>query len=84
MTAFVLGIVGLAGAFVFCGLPIVVSPFAWYFGNQALREIEDSGGALGGESQARAGQIMGIIGTVLLALGLLVLVIILVAAASSS
>lgn len=83
-TALVLGIVGLAGGLMVCGLPLVVSPFAWYFGNQALREIEESGGTLGGESQARAGQIMGIIGTIFLGLAVLVLVVILVAAASTS
>lgn len=83
-TALVLGIVGLAGGLAVCGLPLVVCPFAWYYGNQALREIENSGGALGGHSQARAGQVMGIIGTAILALAVVVLVVVLIAAGASS
>ena len=73
-TAMVLGLVGLVGALVFCGLPLVASPFAWAFGRNAVKEIEASQGCLGGEGQARAGMIMGIIGTVLLILAVLVLI----------
>lgn len=83
-TAFVLGIVGLVGGLAVCGVPLVVSPIAWYFGNQALREIDQSGGTLGGYSQARAGQIMGIIGTVILGLALAVLIAVIAAAGASS
>jgi hypothetical protein len=83
-TAFVLGVVAVAGGFMFCGLPLILSPFAWHFGSQALREIEESGGTLGGESQARAGQIMGIVGTALLGLAVLGLVIALVVAGITS
>ena len=67
--ALVLGLVGVVGAFIFCGVPLVVSPFAWALGHNALKEIRASQGRLGGESQARAGMILGIIGTVLLILG---------------
>ncbi len=70
----ILGIVGLVGALMFCGLPLVVSPFAWALGRNALKEIAASGGGLRGESEARAGMVMGIIGTALLALAVLVLV----------
>ena len=70
----VLGIVGLVGALMFCGLPLVVSPFAWALGRNALKEIAASQGQLRGQSEARAGVIMGIIGTVLLGLAVLVMI----------
>jgi hypothetical protein len=73
-TAMVLGLVGLVGALVLCGLTLVVSPFAWALGRNSLKEIEASQGRLGGESSARAGMVMGIIGTVLLGLGLLMII----------
>ena len=61
----VLGLVGVIGAFILCGVPLVVSPFAWAIGHSALKEIRASQGRLGGESHARTGMILGIIGTVL-------------------
>lgn len=67
VTALVLGILGL----VLCG---AIAPFAWNIGSQAVREIDASGGAWGGRSEANAGRIMGIVGTALLALGLLAFV----------
>ena len=73
----VLGIVGLVGGFLF-GLPFVVSPVAWVMGRRTLREIDESGGALGGRSNAQAGYILGIIGTVLLGLAVVVLILVLV------
>ena len=60
-TALVLGILGVA----LCSL---VAPFAWWIGRSSLREIDASGGALGGRGKAQAGYIMGIVGTILLAL----------------
>ncbi len=66
-TAMVLGIVGLAGGMA-CGVLILASPFAWVLGAKAVREIDQSGGRLGGRNEANAGKIMGIIGTVLLVL----------------
>ena len=66
--ALVLGLVGLVGAAVFCGVTLVVSPFAWAIGSSALKEIRASQGRTGGESNARTGMILGIIGTVLLIL----------------
>lgn len=66
-TALVLGILGL----VLCG---VLAPFAWVVGGRAVREIDASGGALGGRSQANAGRILGIVGSVLLLLAVVVLV----------
>jgi len=84
-TALVLGLVGLIGAF-FCGFPILASPFAWYFGGQAIKEIDAQPGRWDGRDQARAGQILGIIGTVLLALAVLFVVffIVLIGATSTS
>jgi hypothetical protein len=64
--ALVLGILGL----VVCG---VVAPFAWVIGARAVREIDESNGGLGGRGAAKAGYILGIIGTVLLGLGILAL-----------
>jgi hypothetical protein len=80
--ALVLGIVGLASILVVCGLGLVVSPLAWYYGNSALNEIKLSNGSLGGYDSARAGQVMGIIGTVLLATILLGFVILILAVAA--
>lgn len=78
-TALVLGIIGLAGTF-FCVLPIVVSPFAWVIGARARREIRESQGRYTGESKATTGMVLGIIGTVLLALGLILVVVLIVVA----
>ena len=73
-TALVLGLIGLAGI-VFCGgITLVLSPFAWRMGARAVREIDANPGMYAGRDQANAGRIMGLIGTVLLALGVLVFV----------
>lgn len=61
-TALVLGIVGL-----FC---LLLGPVAFMIGNKAVQEIDASGGAIGGRSQANAGKILGIIGSVLLVLSI--------------
>ncbi|MBZ5739601.1 hypothetical protein [Nocardioides mangrovi] len=66
-TVLVLGILGL----VVCQ---VISPVAWVMGNRVLREIDASGGQLGGRSNVNAGRICGIIGTILIGISLLVLV----------
>ena len=60
----ILGILGI----VICS---VLAPFAWRIGKKTMDEIDASGGQLGGRGMAQAGYIMGIIGTVLLALGVL-------------
>ncbi len=72
-TAMVLGLVSLIGAFI-CLLPIFAAPFAWRIGAKAVREIDAQPGVYSGRDQANAGKIMGIIGTVLLALGVLALI----------
>lgn len=66
-TALVLGIVGLTVC------PGAASIPAWIIGRSAMREIDASNGQLGGRSSAFAGYVMGIIGTVITALGILAL-----------
>jgi hypothetical protein len=68
VTALVLGILGIA----VCG---VVAPFAWSTGKKSLDAIRASQGRWGGEGMAQAGYIMGIIGTALLALGVLFFIV---------
>lgn len=63
--ALVLGLIGLV-----TGL-IIVSPIAWWKGNQALAEIDAAPGVYNNRGMALGGQICGIIGTVLLALVIL-------------
>ena len=60
-TILVLGILGVAAC---PGL----GPFAWVMGRRALKEIDSSGGTIGGRGQVLTGYICGIAGTVLLAL----------------
>ena len=82
-TALVLGIISLVGILVCAGITLVLSPFAWVVGAKAVREIDASPGRYAGRDRAQAGKIMGIIGTVLLALGV-VLIVGLIALASVS
>jgi hypothetical protein len=64
-TVLVLGIVSMA----VCG---VVGPVAWVMGNRVVREIDASGGTLGGRSEAQVGRVLGIITTAFVVLGLLI------------
>ena len=66
-TALILGILSV----VLCS---VLGPFAWRIGKRAVDEIDASGGRLTGRGSANAGYILGIIGTVLLVLALVLLV----------
>ena len=81
-TSMILGLVGLIGAFI-CGVPIFLCPFAWAMGSRVKREIDASGGALGGRDKAMVGYVTGIIGTVLLAVGVVFLVFIIAVAATA-
>jgi uncharacterized membrane protein YjgN (DUF898 family) len=80
-TVLILGILGL----VLCQ---VISPFAWVMGNRVVREIDASAGQLGGRSTANAGRICGIIGTIIVAGGLVLAIValafVLIAATTSS
>jgi hypothetical protein len=69
-TAMVLGIVGLVGGWMCC-VPFAVSPVALVVGQRSLAAIRQQP-HLGGRGEALAGFVMGIIGTVLLGLALLV------------
>ncbi|MCH1865223.1 hypothetical protein [Nocardioides sp. CFH 31398] len=64
-TSLALGFVAVLGGVVLL-LPLLVAPWAWLTGARVVREIDASGGRLGGRSEAVAGQVLGIIGTVLL------------------
>jgi len=66
-TVLILGILGI----VICGL---LGPFAWTMGNRVVAEIDQSGGQLGGRTEANVGRILGIVSTVLL-IGSIVLVV---------
>lgn len=73
-TALVLGLVSLGGI-VFCaGFTLPLSPFAWWIGGKAVKEIDANPSAFSGRDQAQAGRIMGIIGTVLLVLGIVAII----------
>ncbi|EFQ82282.1 hypothetical protein HMPREF0063_12444 [Aeromicrobium marinum DSM 15272] len=72
-TAMVLGIVALVGGFM-CALPLLMGPVAWVMGGRAVREIDASPTPLAGRGEATAGRITGIVATVLLVLGLLLVV----------
>lgn len=73
-TALVLGILSV----VVCG---ILAPFALVIGRNSMRRIDASGGRLGGRGRAQAGFILGVIGTVLLVLGVLIAVVVVVGSA---
>lgn len=75
-TVLVLGIVGMFFN--------VVAPVAWVLGNQELDAIYAGRRSPEGESNARVGKILGIIGTVLLIVGIAVLALVLIAIVSWS
>ncbi len=60
----VLGIVGVTVCY-FTG------PFAYVISNNAMKEIDASGGTIGGRGMVQAGKILGIIGTILLVLSVI-------------
>lgn len=68
----VLGIVGLAGFFVLL-VPVFACPFAWYYGAVADREAQREPHRYRPGGEARSGMIMGMIGSALLGLLLLLL-----------
>ncbi|WP_211357023.1 hypothetical protein [Nocardioides rubriscoriae] len=79
-TVLILGVLSFA-------LCQAIAPFAWVIGGRTLREIDASGGRWGGRSQVKVGYVLGIVGSVLLALGVLlgvVYLVVLVAAVSTS
>lgn len=75
--ALILGIL----AIVLCPL---VGPFSWVIGRRAVREIDASGGMLGGRAQAMVGYIIGMVVTILMILGVVGLAVVAVIAAVTS
>lgn len=67
VTALVLGILGVVMCGPFTAVPAIV------VGRKAMREIDDAQGRLGGRGMAQAGFVLGIVGSVLGALALLLL-----------
>lgn len=52
----------------------VLGPFAWYMGNKALKEIDANPAAYSDRNNVNIGKILGMIGSILLALGVIALV----------
>jgi hypothetical protein len=74
-TAMVLGIVGVAGFFVLL-VPVLACPLAWYLGAVAEREAEREPTRYRKAGEARTGMILGMIGTAILGIALLMLVVV--------
>lgn len=64
ITALVLGILGIMTC---CG---ILSPIAWYLGSQEQKAIREGRSPAAGEASAKVAVILGIVGTILMALGL--------------
>lgn len=77
LASMILGIVSLVLCFGY-GIGLFGSPVAWWLGAKALKEIDAAPGRYSGRGFAQTGQILGIVGTVLLGLLLLALIVILV------
>lgn len=71
ITVLVLGCVATAGGFLTAGLGFVVGPVAWVMGARTKREMAAEPDRWDGEDLVNVGYILGIVGTALLALGLL-------------
>lgn len=65
MTVLILGILGLS-------MVPFTAPFAWYLGSQALREIDAEPGRYGRRDWVSVGRLLGIVGTIVL--GVMVIV----------
>lgn len=73
VTVLVLGILGL----VVCQ---VLAPFAWYLGNQEITAIDAGRRPPENRGMAVAGRVLGIIGTVLLGVALLIVAVVVIIA----
>jgi hypothetical protein len=76
-TALVLGILGL----VICQ---VLGPFAWSIGNKELQAIDAGRRPPENRGTANAGKILGIVSTVLLAVGIVFIILLIVGTVSMS
>ncbi len=72
-TALVLGILGI----VICG---ILAPFAWSMGTKELAAIDAGRRPPENRGTANAGRILGIVGTVLLAVGVVLIILLFVGA----
>jgi hypothetical protein len=71
-TAMVMGIISLGGVFL-CGIPLLLAPFAWFIGARTIREIDADPTRFSGRDRAYAGRAMGMTGTALLVLAIVVI-----------
>jgi hypothetical protein len=71
-------ITGIVSLVLACGygVGLLASPVAWYLGKSSMNRIDASQGQLGGRGMAQAGMILGIIGTALLVLGIILAVVV--------
>ena len=65
ITSLILGILSIVTC---CG---ILGPIAWYLGNQELKAIQEGRSPAAGEGVAKAGKILGMIGTLLMVVWLL-------------
>lgn len=70
----VLGILAVGGTFVLV-VPVFLAPLAWYHGAAAVRRVDREPTRWSGRGEARAGQVLGMIGSalMLMLLGILLL-----------
>ncbi|HEY7213155.1 MAG TPA: DUF4190 domain-containing protein [Thermoanaerobaculia bacterium] len=61
-------VLGILSIVTCCG---ILAPIAWYLGSQEQKAIREGRSPAAGEGLAKAGMILGIIGTVLLIFGIL-------------
>jgi uncharacterized membrane protein YjgN (DUF898 family) len=66
-TSLVLGILGIVAC-------QVLAPFAWVIGRKTVAEIDAARGMVGGRGAAQAGYVMGVVGTALLGLSVLLVI----------
>ena len=67
----VLGLVGMIGFFCLV-VPVLLCPFAWYYGAVARREIDRAPDRWTGRGDATTGLVCGMIGTALLTAALVI------------
>lgn len=77
-TAMILGILGLVCCGIFTAIP------AYIIGNNAVKEIDASGGQYGGRGMANAGKILGLIGIILTVIWIILVIIIMATGAANS
>ena len=70
----VLGIISVVGSFAL--FPLLLAPLAWYFGAVAVREAEREPQRWSRSGSARAGWVLGMIGSAILAAALLLLALV--------